>query len=148
MASLIEVLAQFLSQSDKLHGKILLLLQTSVVGHLVGGGALAWFLDHRCHFKAYGNGARRTLPVLLIERQHQAGLEKAVSPAEIGLERRSQGISMPLSFGHMLAVAPDPGVIGTDDNAREFLLGNGLLEDGIKQGLWFPFRAGEDLVVG
>ena len=148
VASLIEVLAQFSGQSDKLHGKILLLFQTSVVGHLVGGGALAWLLDHRCHFKAYGNGARRALLVLLIEREHQTGLKKAVAPAEIGLERGPQRISMPLGIGHMLAVAPDPGVICTDDKAREFLLGNSLLEDGIKQSPWFPLRAGEDLVVG
>ena len=55
---------------------------------------------------------------------------------------------MPLGIGHMLALAPDPSVIGTHDNTREFLLGNGLLEDGIKQGPCFPLRAGEDFVIG
>src|SRR6476660_9712726 len=68
-------------------------------------------------------------------------------PAEVGLEGWAQWISMPLGLGHMLAVAPNPGVIGAHDDGRELLLDNGLLEDGIEQGPWFPLGAGENFVV-
>src|ERR1035438_8848273 len=55
---------------------------------------------------------------------------------------------MPLGLGHALAVAPDPGVIGADDDVLELLLLEGLLQNGMEQGARFPGRAREDFVVG
>ena len=55
---------------------------------------------------------------------------------------------MPLGLGHVLAVAPDPGVIGADDDAFELLLLDGLLQNGMEQGARFPGRAREHFVVG
>ena len=54
---------------------------------------------------------------------------------------------MPLGLGHVLAVAPDPGVIRADDDVFERLLLDGLLQNGMEQGAGFPGRAREDFVV-
>ena len=148
MARLVEALSHFFGQGDKLHRKVLFLFLTPIFLQIGLRGVLARLLNHRGHLEAHGNGAGGTLGVLLIERQHQAGLEKTVSPAQVGLEGWSQRIAMPLSLGHMFAVAPDPGVVGADDDAFEFLLLDGLLQNRMKQGAWLPGRAGEDLVVG
>lgn len=71
-----------------------------------------------------------------------------MSPAQIGMEGRSQGIAMPLGFGDMLAGAPHPGVIKADDDAFEFMGLNGVLENRVKEPAWLPGRAGEDPVIG
>src|SRR2546428_9084091 len=54
---------------------------------------------------------------------------------------------MPLGVGHMFAIAPDPGVIGTQDDPLQLVVLDGLLQNGIEEGSPFPRRAGEDLVV-
>jgi len=92
VAGLVEALPQFLGQEDKLYRKVPLFLLAPIFRPVGLGGLLARLFNHRGHLQAHGNGARRTLPVLEIERQHQAGLEKAVSPAQVGLEGRSQRV--------------------------------------------------------
>src|SRR5437773_4507696 len=54
---------------------------------------------------------------------------------------------MPLGVGHMFAIAPDPGVIGTQDDPLQLVVLDGLLQNGIEEGSPLPRRAGEDLVV-
>ena len=54
---------------------------------------------------------------------------------------------MPLGLGHVLAVAPDPRVIRADDDPFEFLLLDGLLQNGMEQGARLPGRTREDFVV-
>ena len=71
-----------------------------------------------------------------------------MSPAQVGLERRSQRIAMPLGLGHVLAVAPDPGVVSANDDPFQFLLLDGLFQNGVEQGARLPHRAREDFVVG
>src|ERR1035441_9083930 len=148
VAGLVEALAQFLGQEHELHREVLLLLQAPILRPIRLPGLLPGLLNHRGHLKAHRNGARRTFPVLAIEWEHQAGLEKAVSPAQVGWEGGSQRVPMPLGLGHALAVAPDPGVIGADDDVLELLLLDGLLQNGMEQGARFPGRAREDFVVG
>jgi hypothetical protein len=55
---------------------------------------------------------------------------------------------MPLGLRHVLAVAPDPGVIRADDDVWELLLLDRLLQNGMEQGARFPGRAREHFVVG
>ena len=147
VAGLVEVLPQFLGQEHELHREVLLFLLAPILRPIGLPRLLAGLLNHGSHLKAHRNGARRAFPVLEIEGQHQTGLEKAVAPAQVGLEGRSQRVPMPLGLGHLLAVAPDPGVIRADDDVFELLLLDGLLQNGMEQGARFPGRAREDFVV-
>ena len=148
VARLIEALAQFLGQRDKLHREVLFFLEASVFFPVGFRGVLTGFFNHRGHFKAHRNGARGTLCVLQIEGEHHTGLEKAVSPTQVRLEGGTQGVAMPLGLGHMLAIAPDPGVVGADDNWFQVVFLDGLFQNRVEQGARLPGGAGENFVVG
>jgi hypothetical protein len=144
----IEAAAQLAQHPHKRRREVLGFLGAAGGGPLFGRCFSSGFA-HRGHFlKAHGQPARAAVAIKAVEGRQERGLQEALAPPQIGLERRAQGIAVPEGRFDLLPRAPKPRVVQADHEVVGTVSANRALHDGCKQGVRIPVTAVEELVIG